>query len=244
MKVDIKDKVALVTGANRGIGLAIVESFIAHGAQKVYLAVRNKSNTTELVEMYGDKVVPVQVDVSDEVSVKQLATQVKDVDVVVNNAGTLEVADPLDANFKEKFLKDVNVNVFGLVHMAQAFAPILADKNGAFVQLNSVVSLFTMTPFTSYCASKSATYSITLGLKEVLSEKNVHVLSVHPGATDTQMLRDLGFEGNSEPVETVAEGIVKALQNGDFLLFPGEESHQIGKQYDSFAQTVITSEDA
>ncbi|WP_216825114.1 SDR family NAD(P)-dependent oxidoreductase [Agarilytica rhodophyticola] len=96
MKINIKDKVALVTGANRGIGLAIVESFIAHGAQKVYLAVRNKSTTAELVEKYGEKVMPVQVDVSDEASVKQLATQAKDVDVVVNNAGTLEVADPLD----------------------------------------------------------------------------------------------------------------------------------------------------
>ncbi len=128
--------------------------------------------------------------------------------------------------------------------MAQAFAPILAEKNGAFVQLNSVVSLFNMTPFTSYCASKAATYSISLGLKDVLSEQNIHVLSVHPGATDTQMLRDLGFEGKAEPVETVAEGIVTALKSGNFFLFPGEESQQVGEQYSSFAQTVITSEDA
>ena len=241
--VEIKDKVALVTGANRGIGRAIVESFIKHGAHKVYLAVRDLSSTDELVKQYGNKVVPLKVDITDKSAVDLLSEKAGDVDIVVNNAGLLSVSNPLDSNFKDAFLKEIEVNVFGLINVAQAFTTTLARKKGAFVQLNSVASLVIMTPISSYSASKAASYSITQGLKNLLNEQGIHVLSVHPGATDTNMLKNINFAGFAEPVEVVSEGIVQALKNGEFLLFPGQESRQIGSQYQSFAKNVITSEE-
>lgn len=244
MSTDIRNRTALVTGANRGIGRAIVESFINHGAQKVYLAVRDIRSTEHIVEQFGDRVVALQVDIANEDSVRHLASEASDVDIVVNNAGILETGAPSTADFKQSFQRQVDVNVFGLVHMAQAFSPVLVRRKGAFVQLNSVASLVNMTVLTSYAASKAAAYSITQGLRELLGQQGVHVLSVHPGATDTQMLKNMGFDGYAEPVDVVSEGIVAALSNGDFFLFPGKESERLGRQYRSFADNVITAENA
>jgi NAD(P)-dependent dehydrogenase (short-subunit alcohol dehydrogenase family) len=141
MSLSIENKIALVTGANRGIGKAIVESFLEHGAKKVYLAVRNPESTRELAQKYGDKVVTLQVDVADADSIKNLAEHAKDVNVVVNNAGVLEIADPLSSNVEEALTKELNINVFGLIRIAKAFAPILEANSGALVQLNSVASI-------------------------------------------------------------------------------------------------------
>ena len=94
MGFSIQDKVALVTGANRGIGKSIVESFLAHGAKKVYLAVRDTASTEALEQQFGDRVVTLQADVSDAESITQLAAQTNDVDIVVNNAGIMKLASP------------------------------------------------------------------------------------------------------------------------------------------------------
>ncbi len=243
MSFDINDKTALITGANRGIGKAIVESFIQHGAKKVYLAVRNTDSTKELVEKYQEKVVPLHVDVADAESIKNLANQAKDVEIIVNNAGVLYSADPLSPDVEDAFSKELNVNVLGLIRVANAFTGILeANGGGAFVQLNSVASLKNFTPFTTYSASKAATYSITQGLKDVLAPKNIQVLSVHPGPIATDMGSQAGFSEIAESTSFVSEGIVDALKAGDFHLFPDTMAKQVGAVYDGFAQNVILAE--
>lgn len=240
MNVSIKNKVALVTGANRGIGKAIVESLIQHGAKKVYLAVRNPESTLELSQKYGEKVVALQADVGDAESVNALATHAKDVQIVVNNAGILEIANPLSAQVEEALNKELNVNVFGLLRMARAFAPILeANGNTAFVQLNSVASLKTFADFTTYCASKAAAYSITQGLKDTLAPKGIHVVSVHPGPIKTDMADKAGFEVGDSPT-SVAEGIIAALEKGEFHVFPDAFAKQIYAAYQSFSDAIIT----
>ena len=139
---DIKDKTALVTGANRGIGKAIVESFLNHGATKVYAAVRNLDSAAPLVEKYGNKVIPVQIDLAKPETLTAAAEIMRDVQVVVNNAGVLRSSTPLSNDAIESLEFEMKVNVYGLIRMAQAFAPILkANGGGAFVQLNSVASL-------------------------------------------------------------------------------------------------------
>jgi NAD(P)-dependent dehydrogenase (short-subunit alcohol dehydrogenase family) len=219
MSISIENKVALVTGANRGIGEAIVESFLNHGAKKVYLAVRNPASTKAMEEKYGDKVVTVKADLTDAASITQLAEQAKDVDVVVNNAGILIPSSPLADGAEAALTKELDVNVFGLLRVANAFAGILEANHGALVQLNSVASIKCFADFATYSASKAASYSLTQGLREKLGEKGVAVLSVHPGPIATDMAVQAGFT-DGDSTTCVAEGIVSALAAGDFHLFP------------------------
>lgn len=138
MSFSVKNKVALITGANRGIGKAIVESFIENGVSKVYLAVRNPATTKDLEDKYGDKVSTLRADVSDTESIKQLAEKANDVDIVVNNAGIMRFASPLSEDIEEALANELDINAFGLLRVANAFADILTTNKGALVQLNSI----------------------------------------------------------------------------------------------------------
>lgn len=240
MTITIEGKVALVTGANRGIGKAIVESFLTHGAKKVYLAVRNPASTNELVAKYGDRVVPIQVDMADANAIKALSTQANDVQILVNNAGVLQNSDLLSENFETAFDYELNVNTYGLIRLTRAFLPVLEQfADSALVQLNSIASIKNFADFTGYSASKAASYAITQGLRDRLAEKGIHVLSVHPGPIATDMASDAGVIEMAEPASIVAEGIVAALQKGDFHLFPDTMAKQFWSQYQGYAEAII-----
>ncbi|WP_088241628.1 SDR family oxidoreductase [Calothrix rhizosoleniae] len=240
MTYDISNKTILVTGANRGIGKVLVETFVEHGATKVYAAVRNLESASPLVEKYGDKVVPIQIDLGNPQSIVAAAQIAKDVQVVVNNAGAFKGTNPLDNNAIASLEFEMNINVYGLIHMAQAFAPVLqANGGGVFAQLNSVVSMKTFSNFATYSASKAAAYSITQALRELLKEQGTIVLSVHPGPIATDMGDAAGLTEIAESPILVAEGIIKALEAGDFHVFPDSMAKQIGGVYQSFAANVV-----
>lgn len=240
MSFNVENKVALVTGANRGIGKTIVEALIAKGASKVYAAVRNPDSAKPLVEALGDKVVPIEIELSKPETIIAAAKQAKDVELVINNAGILLNAHPLAADAYDSLLKEIDINVGGLIRMAQAFAPVLkANGGGAFVQLNSVASMKNFTDFTTYSASKAAAYSVTQGLKEALEEQGTQVLSVHPGPIDTEMANNAGLGDMAEPPTLVADDIIKALAAGEFHSFPDSMAKQIWEQYQSYAKNIV-----
>lgn len=245
MKVDndIKGRIALVTGANRGIGKEIVSSFLKNGAAKVYTAVRTLDSASPLLQEYGDRVVPIQIDLGEPETIAAAAETAKDVQVVVNNAGVLRTSTPLDEDAIESLTFEMEMNVFGLIRMAQAFAPVLKENGGGvFVQLNSVVSMKCFSNFATYSASKAAAYSITQALRELLGQQGTAVLSVHPGPIATDMGDAAGLTEIAEPPLLVAEGIVAALKAGDFHLFPDSMAKQIGGAYHSFAENIIDAD--
>ncbi len=240
MGIEIKGKVALITGANRGIGKTIAEVFLKNGASKVYLAVRDTDSTADLVSQYGDKAVPVHVDMSDEKSIIDLAATASDAQVVVNNAGILIPANPLSENAIDALKQEMDVNVYGLIRMAQAFTPVLEkNSDSALIQLNSVASIKNFADFTTYSASKAASYSITQSLRDYLTPKGITVISVHPGPILTDMAKTAGLDEMGEPPELVADGIIAALKSGQFHLFPDSMARDFERAYKGYADAFV-----
>ena len=238
MTYDISNKNTLVTGANRGIGKAIVESFLEHGASKVYAGVRTLGKAEALVAEFGEKVVPVEIDYDKPASIKAAAKTADDVQVVVSNAGVLIGAGVMDEDVIEQFQTELNINVYGLIRMAQAFAPVLKrNGGGAFVQINSIASLSSF-PRATYPASKAASYSFTQAIRHVFEEQGTAVLSVHPGPIATDMAAASGLE-DTDPPHVVSEGIVEALREGNFHLFPDRMAKDFEKAYHNFAEAII-----
>lgn len=230
----------LVTGSNRGIGKAIVESFFQAGAAKVYAAVRNPSSAEELQARYGSKLVVLPVDMEKPETIKAAAEAAQDVEIVVNNAGILLKADPLSPEVFATFAQELEVNVYGFLHVAQAFAPILkANGGGALVQLNSIASLRNFADFSTYCASKAAAYSFTQGIRDKLAEQGTVVLSAHPGPIKTDMADHAGMGEVAEPASLVADGIIDSLKAGEPHLFPDTMAKQFWEAYQVFARHVV-----
>ncbi len=235
----VENRIALVTGANRGIGKSIVESFVKAGVTKVYAGSRNPENLNALVSQYGDRIVPQHIDYNDPATITAASEAAGDVEIVVNNAGMLNVANPLAGDAVELMQQEMDVNVYGLMRMAQAFVPALKKNGGALVQLNSVASMKSFADFSTYSASKAASYSITQALRDTLLDEGVHVVSVHPGPIATDMATNAGLGDFAEPADLVAQSIIAAIEKGDFHAFPDTMAKQIGEAYRSYATGVV-----
>ncbi len=240
MSYDIKDKIVFITGANRGIGKALVDSFIEYGVAKVYAAVRNLDSVSPLVAKYAEKVIPIYIDLADPQSIATAAETTKDVQVVINNAGVLSESTPFDDETISSLELEMKVNVYGLIYMARNFAPILkANGGGVFVQLNSIASMKNFPNFTTYCTSKAAAYSVTQSLRELLRDQGTIVVSVHPGPIATDMADAAGMTEIAEPPSLVAHSIMEALKMGNFHAFPDSIAKRLGNAYQSFAESVV-----
>lgn len=240
MKSPIQDKTVLVTGANRGIGKAITEHLLEQGARKVYAAVRKPDSAKPLVQTHGDRVEIIHLDLNAPASIKMAATLAGDVEVVINNAAILENSSPLNEQSVELWQQQSKVNVEGLLHVAQAFAPVLkANGGGAFVQINSSAALRCSARFSIYAATKAAAYLICQGLREEFSQQHTHMVSVHPGPILTDMAIKADIAEDACPPEVVAEGILKALEEKSFLIFPGKTAQKVGEAYAPFAEAYI-----
>ncbi len=236
----VRGAVALVTGANRGIGKAIVDSLVEQGAGKVYAAVRVLENAQTLLEQHGDRIVPVRIDLEEPETIIEAAKKCGDVNFLVNNAGVLTISTPLSEHAIDSLQRELDVNVFGLIRIAQAFAPVLqSNGGGVFVQLNSIASLKSFSDFATYSASKAAAYSITQSLRELLAEQGTRVISVHPGPIATDMGNEAGLSEIAEPAEVVSGAIIESLKTDDFHIFPDSLARKVGIVYQTFARDII-----
>jgi len=236
----VEGRSVLVTGANRGIGKAIVEEFLAAGASRVYAAARRTDALQPLVDAYEDRIVPLEIDLNRPQTINAAAAVAKDVEIVVNNAGMLNTEGPTSSNAIAALQTEMEVNVYGLMRVAQAFAPILAaNGGGALVQLNSVASMKSFSSFATYSASKAAAYSITQALRDELQGQGTQVISVHPGPIATDMAQDAGLGDLAEPPKLVPQAILAALESGEFHVFPDTMAKQIAGVYRGFATDVV-----
>ena len=200
----IQDSTALVTGANRGIGKAFADALLDRGAKKVYAAVRDVATVTD------PRLVPIQLDVTDPDRVAAVARELDDVQLVVNNAGVLNVSIPLSASLDVARL-ELETNYFGLVSMTQAFAPVLErNGGGAFINMLSVFSYVATPVLTTYSASKAAAWSFTNAARIELRHQGTHVVGVYAGPVDTDMAKPFDLE--KIPPADVATSALDALE--------------------------------
>ncbi len=221
MSFPIQASVAFVTGANRGIGAALVDALIAKGAAKVYAAARNLSDLSELQTRHGAKLVPVKVDVTNVEEVNAAAALATDVTLLINNAGVVShIGNSFtDQKWLEVGQTEMDVNYFGTLRMMMAFAPVLASNGGgAIANVGSVASLINFPAFISYSASKAATHSVTQAARLLLAGQGTKVYGIYPGPIDTRMAQDLPFEKTSPA--TAATAMLNDIQNGVEEIFP------------------------
>ncbi|MBN8616988.1 MAG: SDR family NAD(P)-dependent oxidoreductase [Deltaproteobacteria bacterium] len=205
----IENKVVVVTGANRGLGRALVGELLRRGAAKVYAAARREETLASLVEAHGARVVPLALDVTRPESIAQAAEKASDVNVLVNNAGLLASYGILSSSLAS-IRDDFEVNAFGLLATTKAFVPALerAVKRGeapAVINVLSVASLANMPSLGGYSASKAAASSMSQAIRWELAKLGIQVFASYPGPIDTEMVKAL------EMPKTSAEAVAKSL---------------------------------
>jgi NAD(P)-dependent dehydrogenase (short-subunit alcohol dehydrogenase family) len=216
--MDIANKTVLITGANRGIGRALVNEAVRRGAKRVYAGTRGT------LENADGRVTPLTLDVTDAAQIQRAADKVEDLDVLINNAGIAFYDDLTDLDAIEKHLA---VNLLGVLKVTQAFLPLLRRSKGAIVNNVSVVSLAALPIIPAYSISKAAAFSLTQSLRALLARQGVTVHAAVIGPIDTDMSRD--FQISKAPPETAAMGIFDGLQKGDDEIFPDPVSQSLAE---------------
>jgi NAD(P)-dependent dehydrogenase (short-subunit alcohol dehydrogenase family) len=220
-----QESIPFITGANRGIGRAFVEAYLAHGAKKVYAAARRRADLDAVVALDPSRVVPVTLDIGKPADVASAAAAAKDVNVLINNAGILSFGSVLEAS-EETLRQDLDINYFGTIRVTRAFAPVI-EKNGGGVVANllSVLSLASMPGVAGYNASKAALWSATQSMRADLARRNVRVVAVFPGPIDTDMAKE--FPLAKTPAITVANEVLNGIAAGSEDIFPDPMSKQV-----------------
>jgi NAD(P)-dependent dehydrogenase (short-subunit alcohol dehydrogenase family) len=221
--MQVNGTVALVTGANRGIGRALVTALLAGGAAKVYAAARRVETVADLADT-DRRVVPVQLDLTDLDQVARAAAEAGDATLLINNGGSLNFADPLGGDLAA-IDTDLRTNFVGTLAMSRAFVPVLeGNGGGAIVNLLSLVVFGPVPAMGGYSASKAAAASVTQALRAQLIDRKITVHGVFPGAVDTDMIKDFPIPKTS-PAD-VATAILEGLEAGEENIFPDPMARQ------------------
>jgi Dehydrogenases with different specificities (related to short-chain alcohol dehydrogenases) len=216
----IRDSVAFVTGANRGLGLAFAQELIAAGARKVYAAARDPKSIT----LAG--ATPVSLDVTKPESVAAAARACTDVNLLINNAGVCLWSGFLSPNAIDIARTEMETNYFGPLLLSRAFAPILKQNGGgAIVNVLSLLSWISIPNAGTYCTSKSAVWALTNWLRTGLREQGTRVIGVHPGLMDTEMVSQLTLP-KVKPIYVVRQ-VFSAIETGRDEVLADEIARQV-----------------
>jgi NAD(P)-dependent dehydrogenase (short-subunit alcohol dehydrogenase family) len=216
--MNIEKKAVLITGANRGIGRALVQEALRRGAGTVYAGTRSELHITD------ERVVPLTLDVTNGPQIQLAAERVGSLDVLINNAG---IALYDDLSNLEAIEQHMAVNVFGMLRVTRAFLPLLKRSRGTIVNNLSLVALAALPIIPAYSISKAAAANMTQSLRAILAAHGVTVHGVYLGPVDTEMTR--GFDIPKTSPEAVAQGIFDGLENGDEDVFPDPASQSVAE---------------
>jgi len=219
----IQGSVALVTGANRGLGKAIVAALVEAGAAKVYAAARDERKLSTI----GARVVPLTLDTTRPEQIAAAAQKASDVTLLINNAGVMTSHNVLTTSHAD-LDADFRTNVYGTLAVIKAFLPALERARGGatIVNVMSLVSLSSFPTLGGYSASKAAAYSITQALRPELRAKHIDILAVLPGPIDTDMVKALQIPKTS-PADA-AKGVLAGIARGEEDIFPDPMAQQMG----------------
>jgi NAD(P)-dependent dehydrogenase (short-subunit alcohol dehydrogenase family) len=229
----IEGKAVLVTGANRGIGRALVDEALRRGAKRVYAASRQPFTHSD------ERVVPLILDVTDASQIGQVVEKVDSLDILINNAGVMPFDDLSDPAVLEQTLA---VNLFGTHGVSQAFLPLLTRSRGAIV---NNVSLLALAPFAlvpAYAASKAAALSLTQSLRVLLAGDGVRVHAALTGPVDTDLSRGLEIPKSSP--EAVARAIFDGVEREEEDIFPDPMSENVAEGWRTGAAKELERQNA
>ena len=229
----IAGKTVLVTGANRGIGQALVEEALGRGAKRVY------AGTRQPLAHPDARVTPVTLDVTSAAQIQAAADQAESLDILVNNAGIALYDDLSDRTMLERHLA---VILFGTYDVTQAFLPALTRSRGAIVNNVSLMALAPLPLTPAYAIAKAAAFNLTQSLRALLAGRGVQVHAVLTGPTDTDMTR--GFDIPKASPESVARAIFEGVENDEEDIFPDPMSASIADSWRNGAVKAMERENA
>ena len=229
----IEGKSVLVTGANRGIGRALVEEALRRGAGRVHAGSRQP------LAWPDRRVTPLILDVTDAAQIQAAAARAGSLDLLINNAGVARYDDLGDRGALEEHLA---VNLFGTYAVTQAFVPLLAASRGAIVNNVSLMALAPLPLTPAYAISKAAAFSLTQSLRALLAGRGVRVHAVLTGPTDTSMTRGLDIPKASP--QSVARAILDGVQDGQEDIFPDPMSQAIAASWQAGPAKALERENA
>jgi NAD(P)-dependent dehydrogenase (short-subunit alcohol dehydrogenase family) len=224
----IADNTVLVTGANRGIGQALVREALCRGAKRVYAGTRQPL-------AHPDRcVTPLSLDVTSTAQIQQAARETGSLDVLINNAGIALYDDLSDAAAVERHLA---VNLFGTYGVTQAFLPSLTRSHGAIVNILSINALAPLPLIPAYSISKAAAFNLTQSLRALLAGRGVSVHAVLTGPVDTDMTEGLDIPKASP--ESVARAIFDGLEKDEEDIFPDPMSQTMANSWRTGAAKAL-----
>jgi NAD(P)-dependent dehydrogenase (short-subunit alcohol dehydrogenase family) len=225
----IEGAVALVTGANRGIGRALTEALFSRGARKVYATARNPEGLRGLRD---ERLVSLRLDVTDADQIRAAGDAASDVELVFNNAGVVLATGIADSTVVDQARREMEVNYFGPLQLIHRLAPTLArNGGGAVVNIGSAAGLTNLPFFPTYSASKAALHSLTQAARVLLQAQGTSVFGVYAGPVDTDMTRELALPKTSP--RDVAFAILDGIEAGQEDIFPDPFAVDFGRQFGS-----------
>jgi NAD(P)-dependent dehydrogenase (short-subunit alcohol dehydrogenase family) len=229
--MNIANKTVLITGANRGIGRALVDEALKRGAKKVF------AGTRSWLESADPRITPLKLDVTDASQIERAIREVDHLDVLINNAGVAIYDDLSDVDVIEQHLA---VNLLGMLKVTQAFLPLLKHSKGALVNNLSLAALAPVPVVPAYSISKAAAFNMTESLRALLAGQGVTVHAVFLGPIDTEMSRGLEIPKTSP--ESAAWGIFEALEKEQDDIFPDRTSESIADGWRSGVAKALERE--